>query len=491
MENWTLIIFAIPSLLIIGLLLALGKHAAGSDNRPLNLLTNIHTIIYLCIGLWLAFAAKLPITLFESSYFYIDALSAYEILITVVVFFLASLYGRGYVSSLVKSGDLDPFVLKFFYGAFCLLEMFLIFGFMANNIALLWICVELSTILTAVLIVTLKARENIIAALKYIFIASTAMLFGFIGIIILFTVSQKSTDGGSLNWTALMDAASTIDPAMFSFAFIFLFIGFAAKSGLAPFHTWVPQAYVRAPSIVAVVSGTVLNLGIYGILRLYAIGNQSGAGDFLQTFLLVLGLLTIIIAAFSILVRTNTKKLLAFSGIENMGFLILAIGLGSPVALFWALFHKLAHSLIKTLLFFCAGIFHRQYQSNKYFMVKKPFQLQPLASWGLILGSAAVIGVPLFPVFLAKWNVLSVLVSTSVPAFVILLLCILLVAAGFAIFLIKTFSQKSDEEIQAYKTPGNMKIAIIITLAMIIPLGVFIPSWLGDMLESIVGILGF
>jgi hydrogenase-4 component F len=490
MENCILALYAIPSFIIICLLLIVGKRAASPDNFFLNNLVIIQAFIYIGISIWLAGWVELPVYFLENEYFYIDRLSMYEILITSAVFLLASIYARGYVSSLLKTGDLDTSVHKFFYGAFCLLEMLIVLGLSANNIALLWIFLELSTILTAVLIVTLNARENIIAALKYIFIASTAMLFGFIGIIILFTMSQGTIEGGSLNWTTLMNAAASLDPTLFNFAFIFLFIGFAAKAGIAPFHTWVPTAYVRAPSVVAVVSGTVLNMGIYAILRLYAIGHKTGAGDFLQTFLLVFGLLSIIIAAFSILSRTNTKKLLAFSGVENMGFLILAIGLGSPVALFWGLFHQMAYSFIKSLLFFCAGIFHRQYHSNKYFTVKNAFNLQPLASWGFILGSAAAIGVPLFPVFLAKWNVLSVLVSESIPAFIILLVCILLVATGFAVFLVKTFSQKTDEEIQPFVTPVNMKVSILLALGVIIVLGVYMPSWLDSTLGEIVVNLG-
>jgi hydrogenase-4 component F len=490
MENAILVLYAVPALVTICLLLIVGKRASNPDNHFLNNLVILQAAIYLGISVWLGGRVELPLYFFRSEYFYIDRLSVYEILITSTVFLLASIYARGYVSSLLKTGDLDTSVHKFFYGAFCLLEMLIILGLSANNIALLWIFLELSTILTAVLIVTLNARENIIAALKYIFIASTAMLFGFIGIIILFTISHGITEGGSLNWTTLMDAAASLDPTLFNFAFIFLFIGFAAKAGIAPFHTWVPTAYVRAPSVVAVVSGTVLNMGIYAILRLYAIGNQSGAGDFLQTFLLVFGLLSIIIAAFSMLMRTNTKKLLAFSGVENMGFLILTIGLGSPVALFWGLFHQMAYSFIKSLLFFCAGIFHRQYGSNKYFAVQNAFKLQPLASWGFIIGSAAAIGIPLFPVFLSKWNILGVLISESVPAFIILLVCILLVAAGFAVFLIKTFSRKTDDVIQPFVTPINMKVSVLLALGIIIVLGVYMPSWLDNTLGTIVADLG-
>jgi hydrogenase-4 component F len=218
MENGILALYVVPALVTICLLLIVGKRASNPDNYFLNNLVILQAAVYLGISIWLAGWVELPLYFLQNEYFYIDRLSMYEILITSVVFLLASIYARGYVSSLLKTGELDTSVHKFFYGAFCLLEMLIILGLSSNNIALLWIFLELSTILTAVLIVTLNARENIIAALKYIFIASTAMLFGFIGIIILFTISQGITEGGSLNWTTVMDAAASLDPTLFNFA---------------------------------------------------------------------------------------------------------------------------------------------------------------------------------------------------------------------------------------------------------------------------------
>jgi len=234
-----------------------------------------------------------------------------------------------------------------------------------------------------------------------------------------------------------------------------------------------------------------LNLGLYAILRLYAVGHRAGDDAFLNPLLITFGAASIFLAALALIARTNTKKLIAFSGIEQSGLIVLAIGLGSPIALFWALFHKAGNALLKALLFFSAGIFHRQYRSNKFFAVKDAFKLQPLASWGLIIGSAAAIGAPMLPVFLAKFNILSVMASQALPLFIGVLAGFLLVAAGFGYFLVRAFSQPAGETIERYPTPMAMKLPIIAALLLLFALGLYLPGWLESTLNTIVADLGF
>ncbi len=490
MDSLIIVAFAAPAAIFAAISFLLGRFRPATDGRLLNTMLIIEAVMYLGLSIRLD-AASLPRFLLNNHYLFVDSLGAYETVITSVLFLLAAVYSRGYLASLLERGEIERSLLGLFYGAFALLPLVIVLGFLSNNLALLWIFTELSTLLSVVLLVTLKARENITAALKYVFVTSTAMLFAFIGIIILFAISRVVIPGGSLNWTELMTAAAEISPRLYSFAFVFLFIGFAAKAGIVPFHTWLPTVYVRAPSVVAVVSGAVLNLGLYAILRLYAIGHRAGDDDFLNPLLITFGAASILLAALALIARTNTKKLIAFSGIEQSGLIVLAIGLGSPVALFWALFHKAGNALVKALLFFSSGIFHRQYQSNKFFAVKNPFKLQPLASWGLILGSAAAIGAPTLPVFLAKFNILSVMASQALPLFIGVLGGFLLVAAGFGYYLVRAFSQETGENIERYPTPLAMKLPIVVALLLLFALGLYLPGWLETTLNTIVSDLGF
>ncbi|HJX36857.1 MAG TPA: proton-conducting transporter membrane subunit, partial [Dehalococcoidales bacterium] len=391
-----------------------------------------------------------------------------------------------------QSGDIEVRELRLFYAAYNLLLIVVVFAFYCNNMALFWILLELTTILSAMLIVTLNAKENIIAALKYVFTASTAMIFSIIGLIILFALTKQATGTGTLNWDALMQQAASLSPRLFTFAFIFIFIGFAAKAGIVPFHTWLPQAHAKAPSVISVLlSAVLLNIGIYGILRLYAVAHLTPAWHTVSLILIGFGVLTIVVAALSMLPRGNVKKLIAFSSIEHMGFLLVGIGLGTPIVLFWVLFHILAHALVKTQLFFSSGILHQQYHSNQFEDMKDVFKLQPLAAWGLITGSMAIIGVPFFPVFLSKLNILVQLGNFSLPLLFVILLCFLLVAAAFATILIRTIPQTGETKPEQYHVSLSMQLPIIVLFAAIVMLGMYFPTGLHAMLTKIVSSLGF
>jgi hydrogenase-4 component F len=490
MSNLMLFGFVAPAIIIAAASFLLGRFRPSVDGRLLNTLLIFEAVLYLGLSVWLV-VSDLPRFFLNNHYLFADTFSAYETLITSALFFLAAVYARGYLASLIDRGEIERSLLGLFYGAFALLPLVIVMGFLSNNLALMWIFAELSTLFSVVLVVTLKARENITAALKYVFVTSTAMLFAFIGVIVLFAVSRTVVPGGTLNWTDLMAAASSMPPKLYTFAFVLLFIGFAAKAAIVPFHTWLPTVYVRAPSVVAVISGAVLNLGLYAIIRLYAIGHLAGDSDVLNPLLITFGVASIFIAALALIARTNTKKVIAFSGVEQAGLILIAVGLGSPIALFWALFHKAGNALVKALLFFSAGIFHRQYNSNKFFSIKSPFKLQPLAAWGLILGSAAAVGMPTLPVFLAKFNILSVMASQALPLFIAVLAGFLLVAAGFGYYLIRAFSQPDDDNIKPYATPMAMKAPIVVALLALFALGLYMPSWLNTTLNTIVSDLGF
>jgi len=488
--NLILLTYIVAAALVLSLMGRRLPDAAGRNNY-LSLLTIIHTVI--CLGISVVVLFKVPVPSFYfNRYLFVDSLVIYEVLIATVIFLLSACYARGYVCSLLEIGEINPRELRLFYIAFNLLLLTVVFAFYCNNLALFWILLELTTIFSAVLIVTLNAKENILAALKYIFSASTAMLFSIIGLIILFAITSHTFGTGTLNWDVLMQEAAGMPPQLFTLAFIFIFIGFAAKAGIVPFHMWLPQAHAKAPSVISVLlSAVLLNIGAYGILRMYAVAHHTISAHIISLVLIIFGLLSIAVAAFSMLPRGNVKKLIAFSSIEHMGFILVGIGIGTPAVIFWVLFHTLAHALVKTLLFFSAGILHQQYSSNQFEDIKGALSLQPLASWGLITGSIAIIGMPLFPVFLSKLNILVQLGGYSLPVLFIVLVLFLVVAAAFAAIFIRTFTQKAEKPYREYRTSPGMRLPMIVLFVVIIFLGVYFPDGLQRMLSNIVTGLGF
>jgi hydrogenase-4 component F len=472
----------------------------SKSHRAMNAFFILHTLAFLAIGLYALLTTETPTFESGSKYFYVDHLSIYEVLIAALLFFLSSVYANGYVESLMQAQELHRNNLKIFYMVFSLLLTTVTLAFFSDNLALFWIFAELTTVFSAALVAILSAKENIDAAIKYIFIASGAMLFSFIGLIFLYTLSGEVLGSGTLNWTALVENAALFSPKKLTASFVFLFIGFAAKSGVFPFHTWLPDAHSKAPSAVsAILSGVLLNIGMYGILRMYAVVRHTQAENLVSQFLLGFGLLTIAVAVLNMLLQKNLKMLIAFSSVEHMGILLLGIGVGTPLALFWTLFYVLVHSLTKASLFFSAGILHRQYESNLIQDIKDVFSLQPIAGWGFVIGSFAIVGMPPFPIFSAKFFILLEAFGFSKSLVFAVLLLLVIASAAFARVLIEAFTRTSEEAgIKGSETPlppyvvrNGMKLPILSIIFMILALGVFFPESLESLLNEIVYELGY
>ena len=461
----------------------------SKSHRTMNILSIILPASYLALTLFTLVYAAIPTYSLGGNYFLVDHLSLYEILISVFLFLLAALYSRGYIEGSIEIHEMDRSSLKLFYVAFNLLLMAITYAFFADNLALFWIFAELTTAFSAVLIVILNAPKNIGATLKYVFITSTCMLFSFIGLILIFTLTENNLGAGTLNWSSLMSIASTLSPAIMFAAFIFTFVGFAAKSGIVPFHAWLPSAHSKAPAPVsAILSGCVTSVGIYGIIRIYAIASQTSELPKISWFLIGFGLMSMVIATLTMLNQVNLKKLIGYSTVENMGFLLVGLGIGTPLALFWMLFYTLAHAFTNASLFFSAGILHHQYKSVRMEHIRNVFKFQPFAAWSLILGTMAIIGMPLSAIFLPKLSIL--LESAKLSPFLLfgLLIIFLFVAGAFGIFMIKLLSKKEEDApgVKRYEASLGMKIPIVILLVTVFALGVFFPQQLNNLLNSIV-----
>ncbi len=466
------------------------------SHRVMNVLSLAHATAYVGIVAYALARLPLPLHADGSDYLFLDHLGAYEILVASVVFFLAALYLEGYIESLIRAEELPKRNLRLFYVAMNLLLIATAFSFASDNLAVFWIFLELTTLFSAVLVVTLNAKENIDVALKYIFIASTSMLFSFIGIILLFFLSAQATGTGTLEWSALMLHAATFSPALLLVSFLFILIGFAAKSGIAPFHTWLPHTHAKAPSAVSVVlSGAVVNMGIYGILRVFAIVHQTSALTAASWFLIGFGIFSVAVASLSMLRQRNTKRIIAFSSIEHMGVILVGIGIATRTSVFWSLAYVLAHSLAKSLLFFSAGIINRQYESNEAEDVRDIFRLQPLASLGLIVGSLTIVGMPPFLLFLPKLFIIIELGKVSLLLFFLLMLFLLIAVVAFGAFMMRLFSAVPEagkqERIPRFPVPAKMSLTLAILITLVLALGLWFPSYVQHVIDAIVTELRF
>lgn len=467
---------------ILGLI-TVGTVSVSRTHRQMNTACIFQAAVSAGLVVYVLLFQQVPVTSFlvGSEYFFMDHLGLYEVLIAAIIFTAAAFYARGYVEGLMVDGELEKGSLRLFYASWALLLLIVILTFFSDNLALFWIFAELTTVISAMLVAILSARENIDAAIKYIFIASVSMLFSFVGLIFLFESSRSVLGTGTLNWTVLAQHATAFPPGMMVAAFTLIFIGFAAKSGIFPFHTWLPEAHAKAPSAVsAILSGVLLNVGIYGIIRVYAIVHQTAAAATISPLLGLFGILTIGIAALSMLPQKNLKKIIAFSSVENMGILLVGIAISTPIAIFWVLFHIMAHAFTKASLFLSAGILHRQFRSrlsaDAVDEIRDVFRLQPLAAWGIILGGLAIIGMPLSPIFFSKLFILIQLGTVSLWALFLVLVLLFIAAAALGYFILTTFTRISEPgtptDIVPYITPWSMKIPVLFLLGLVLLLGI-------------------
>jgi hydrogenase-4 component F len=340
-----------------------------------------------------------------------DALSAWMVLLISVVSLATSLYAGGYFRRDVAAGAITPgrvrefFVLTPLFGA----GMFLVV--LANNLGVMWAAVE-ATALSSVLLVALYNRRNSLeAAWKYVILGSLGLALALLGTVFVYAAACKNNPRPlpSFNWSHLMSVADELDPHLLKLAFVFAFVGYGTKAGLAPMHTWLPDAHSEAPSPTsAMLSGVSLKIALYALLRFHILTTACLGSGFSRGCLLGFGLLSMFLAAPFILVQRNLKRMLAYSSLEHVGLICTGIALNTSVTIFGALLHMGYHALTKPVLFLAAGNIQQTFHSLE-FRVIGPGVVKVLPVTVLLMGLAALaaLGLPPFGLFLSEMTILS------------------------------------------------------------------------------------
>ena len=342
--------------------------------------------------------------------FYMDALSAYMMALVVFLSLASAVYSIGYLEHEQKVGLIDRKGVGRYFALLNLFVFTMVLVTVANNLALMWIAIEATTIVSALLIgLGFTKRELAIeAAWKYIILCTVGITFALLGIFITYYASTAviGTEG-ALNWTVLKGIASKLNPATMKLAFIFVLVGYGAKAGLAPVHNWLPDAHSQAPSpISALLSGILLNTAFYGIMRFVSIVQPSAGEMFTGSLLMIFGLISVGLSSIFILVQDNFKRLLAYSSIEHMGIICLGVGIGGPAGMYGALLHILNHAISKPLMFFASGRIQGRYGTTKIENVNGVLSSMPLLGILTFIGALSLSGAPPFNIFISEFIIL-------------------------------------------------------------------------------------
>ena len=423
-----------------------------------------------------------------------DALSAWLDLVLVVVGATGTLFAVGYLNEQFDRGLIS---LRRFRQFFYLFDLFLAAMLIAVNVAdvaLMWIAVEGSTLAAALLIAFERNKAALEAGWKFMILGSVGIALALFGTIILYYTSEHElgVTSDALRWSELYRIAGSLDPTAIKVAFVFVLIGYGTKAGVAPMHTWLPDAHAEAPTPVsAMLSANMLAVAIYAILRFKAVADRAVGAAFTGNLMIGLGLLSVAIAAVLLLVQRDYKRLFAYSSIEHVGIVLIGFGIGG-IGVFAGAWHLLNHALAKSTAFYGAGWVLLRYEHKMLDRVTGLLQQMPLAGSAIVVAGVALAGLPPFGMFASE-----VLITIGAYAArpVVAYLFMSLLALAFATLLYHVLRMAMGESAETGRAVGVrsrvlLSAAIAINLATLGAVGLQVPSDLAGLLEAIARLFG-
>lgn len=426
---------------------------------------------------------------------YIDSLSGIILLVISTIGFLVAIYSISYMNEELKKKVVSLQKLKIYYSLLFVFMFSMLLTICTQNIGLMWISIEATTLSSAFLVGLYNNKKSIEAAWKYIIICSVGIAFAMLGIVLLYysSIHTLGTSANGLNWQYLFKNAGSLQGSILKLAFVFILIGFGTKAGFAPMHTWLPDAHSQAPSpISALLSGVLLNTAIYGIIRVIVIVNKNLSNNlFTSRLLIVLGILSVGTAAIFVMVQQDFKRTLAYSTIEHMGIIAFALGIFTPLSIFGALFHIINHAFTKSMLFMASGNVYLKYDTKRISKVNGILKVLPVTGVVFILGLLAITGVPPFSIFSSELIIIiEAITKEHYVATALLLLFLALIFAGFISQFMKMFFGKpSSKETKVGEMNKSGSVILIVLLVIIAVTGLFIPIPLKNLINSAVKII--
>jgi hydrogenase-4 component F len=416
-------------------------------------------------------------------YLLVDDLNVVFIVITAFVGFTTSAFSATYIAHELEIGRLTPNYLRFYHAMYQILMFAMNLALTANNIGLMWVAIELATLTTILMVGIYRTHEAIEAAWKYFILGSVGIALALFGTILIYLAAQPVMGGGidAMLWTSLIVHVSRFDPALLDVAFVFLLLGYGTKVGLAPLHAWLPDAHAEGPTpISAVLSGLLLNVALYAVLRFKMLLAANPAAIAAGPLMITMGLASLIFAAFMLYRRRDIKRLFAYSSIEHMGIITFAFGMGGPLANFAGLLHMIMHSLTKSAIFFTVGHIAQVKGSQRMSDIRGLTETHPLLGWGLVLGVFAIAGMSEFLVVSSTF--------ARQPLLAIPLVFGLLVA--FGALLLRLNEMAFGDPVGSARPAEASYVPFYTHLALVLGAGLYLPGPLVLWFQHVAGLLG-
>lgn len=448
------------------------------DNRQRPLILPIAAALHLIVTSILLATTPPPS---HNGWIFLDPLGKVVLLGASILFFFCAIYAVGYLAYRQERSNrvLCMGLLL------CLAAMSLVS--VSQHLGLLWIAIETTTLAMAPLVYFNRNARSIEATWKYMLICSVGIALALLGLYFLAYSTVVAPNQPTLVLAPLIAQAKTLSPAWLNGAFIFLLVGFGTKIGLAPLHTWKPDAYGEAPGLVgALLAGGLVNCGFLGICRIYQICVAAGNTLFFRDALLVLGFLSMLFAAVFVQKQADFKRLLAYSSVEHVGFMAIGLGIGKG-AIYGTLFHLFNNGLTKGVLFLTAANIHRSYNSKRVERVGGVMERLPWSGWLFMAALFAITGSPPFATFISEFMILSAIFGdgrTSAGFAIIILFAIIFIGMAATILPILRGREVSGLDNSGYKDKPLTVAPPFILMLIALVLGIWIPAPLQELLQQ-------
>jgi hydrogenase-4 component F len=413
--------------------------------------------------------------------FFIDAFNVFLVTLTALVSFTTSLFSRPYMRIESQHGRVKAQHLRLYHSMYQLFIAAMLVALTSNNLGLVWVAMEAATLSTVLLVTLYRTPASLEAGWKYFILCSVGIAQALFGTILLYFAAERVLGGSGMTallWTNLNDVKGELEPAVLTLAFVFLLVGYGTKVGLAPLHNWLPDAHAEGPTpISAVLSGLLLNVAIYAVVRCKVLVEGSLQSELPSRMLMAFGLLSVVLAALFLWRQKDVKRLFAYSSIEHMGIITFAFGMGGPVANFAALLHMTVHSLTKSAIFYSVGHAAQKTGTQVIDDIRGLVTVSPTVGWGLMMGSLAILGMPPFGVFASEFLILTTAMRQEPWSTPILLLA--LGVAFAAVF--RRVQPMVFGDTTAKRLPHSPALLPVFAhLAIVLLLGIYIPPYLAD-----------
>lgn len=423
-------------------------------------------------------------------WFFIDSFNVFLVALTAFVAFTTALFSRPYMRIEAEHGRLNDKRLRLYHSSYQIFIAAMLLALTTNNMGILWVAMEAATLATVLLVSLYRTPASLEAAWKYFILCGVGIALALFGTILLYFAAEKvlGSGGTALQWTQLNGVKAQLEPTVLSLAFVFLLVGYGTKVGLAPLHSWLPDAHAEGPTPVsAVLSGLLLNVALYAVMRSKVLVDGALGNDMAGNLMMGFGLLSVVVAAFLIKRQTDVKRMFAYSSIEHMGLITFAFGMGGAVANFAALLHMTMHSLTKSAIFFAVGHATQKAGSQLMADIRGLIKTNPTIGWGLMLGTVAILGVPPFGVFASEFLIITTAMHEHPWATPFLLLAL---GVAFASIFGKVQPMVFGET-ELKKLSYQPALApVFLHLGLVLMLGLFIPPYLADWYRQAAQLLG-